>query len=195
MKTLLFSILALTTFHSKKADDEIILKNGNKTTIQANSFKVDFESKIISYKSAQNIAMKLKFSEFNSVVVGVNKFQTLKWKENSEMEGYFVLTETPTKKLLTRSEPKEEENEITYEILITDSNNQILETYTLDNKSNKKSALLRSEIYTVIKYHFPECQKLLERMELYDKNSYNANDTRILSFFNNPIYYDYTKKD
>ncbi|MES2812815.1 MAG: hypothetical protein V4670_10140 [Bacteroidota bacterium] len=195
MKTLFFSIILLLNLNTKAADDEIILKNGNKTTIQPNSFKVDFEEKTISFKSTKNTLMKLKFNEFNSVVVGVNKFQTLKRNSNSETEGYFVLTETTTKKLLIRSQSKEEENEIKYDLIIIDSNNQIIETHTLNSKPNKKSALLRSEIFTIVKYHFSECQKLIERMEVYDKNSYDINNTRILSFFNNPVFYDYTKND
>ena len=177
-----YLIFTITTF---AFDDEIIFRNGNKTTIKPNSFKVDYLNKSIRYTTTSNQQMELNFNEFESAEFGQHKFKIVK-KENNILEGYFVLTETNHKKLLIKSELTEENLEAQIDLLILNHNNTIIEEYTLDSKTSTKNTTLRSEIYAVLKYHFPEYHNFLQRLELYDRSINYNNNTRILQFFKKP---------
>jgi hypothetical protein len=192
-KSYLFIFCLLLRVAMYANDDEIILKNGTKTVIKPNSVLIDYENKSIFYITETNIKTNIKFHDLNSVQFGKNKFETLKIDGKSSVDGYFVLTETKTKKLLLKSTTLEDSEIENHEVLILNSSNEIIETYLLDSKKNNKSATIRSEIYTIIKFHFSECKDLLERLEIYDRNNTIENNIRILSFFKNPIYYDYVQ--
>lgn len=173
-------------------EDEIIFKNGTKSTIKQSSFKIDYTNKLVRYSTLSNQNVKLNFNEFDSAEFGMHKFQILKINKNI-LEGYFVLTETNEKKLIIKSEPTEENSNNSIFLLILDHKNEILEEYKLDSNTNYKSMTLRSEIYAVLKYHFPQCTSFLQRLELYDRSITSSNNVRILQFFKTPIYYDYRK--
>lgn len=188
MITLLAFLSIYASLFSKTIDDEIMLKDGSKAVIQSNSFKVDFESKTISYKGLNNAQMKIGFKDFISVEFGANKFQTFQLNGENQIEGYFVIAETDTKKLVLHTLPQEEEGVVTYEFHIIENDKIVLDTHVFDNKKNQKSANLRSEIYGKIKFYFPNNIQLLHRLQLFDKNSFSIDNTKILSFFNNPVY-------
>lgn len=188
MITLLAFLSIYASLFSKTIDDEIMLKDGSKAVIQSNSFKVDFESKTISYKGLNNAQMKIGFKDFISVEFGANKFQTFQLNGENQIEGYFVIAETDTKKLVLHTLPQEEDGVVTYEFHIIENDKIVLDTHVFDNKKNQKSANLRSEIYGKIKFYFPNNIQLLHRLQLFDKNSFSIDNTKILSFFNNPVY-------
>lgn len=193
MKTKMIILLAFLTasaslFSKTIDDDEIVLKDGSKAIIQPNSFKVDFESKTITYKVENSTPRKLGFKDFISVEFGANKFQTFKFNRDSDIEGYFVIAETNTKKLVLHTLPQEEEGVVTYEFHIIENDKVILDSHLFDNKKNQKSANLRSDIYGKIKFYFPNNIQLLHRLQQFDKNSFSIDNTKILGFFNNPVY-------
>ena len=173
--------------------DEIILKNGNKTQIKPQTFKIDLDTKTISYTPENTTTnIKIKFKDFNSAEFGVNKFEVFNFKEKSDYEGYFVIAENNKHKLITRELPSDEETTRKFEFLIIDYNNTIIDQHQFDNKKNQKSSNLRSDIYGKIKFYFPDNLILLKRLEMYDRNSYAIDNTTILAFFNNPIYFKNT---
>lgn len=188
MITLLAFLSIYSSLFSKTIDDEIMLKDGSKAVIQSNSFKVDFESKTISYKGLNNAQIKIGFKDFISVEFGANKFQTFQLNGENQIEGYFVIAETDTKKLVLHTLPQEEDGVVTYEFHIIENDKIVLDTHVFDNKKNQKSANLRSEIYGKIKFYFPNNIQLLHRLQLFDKNSFSIDNTKILGFFNNPVY-------
>lgn len=188
MMILLAFLNVATSLFSKTIDDEIVLKDGSKAIIEPNTFKVDFESKTISYKVLNSTQKKIGFKDFISVEFGANKFQTFKFNGEATIEGYFVIAETDTKKLVLHTLPQEEEGVVVYEFHIIENDKVIIDSHVFDNKKNQKSANLRSDIYGKIKYHFPNNIQLLRRLQLYDKNSFAIDNTKILSFFNNPVY-------
>lgn len=193
MKTTLIFTMALfnvnLSLFSKTIDDEILLKDGTKTSIVPNSFKVDFESKTVSYKVLNSSQKKIDFKDFVSVEFGANKFQTFKLHGKNFFEGFFVIAETETKKLVLHTLPQEEEGVIVYEFHILENGNEIIDSHKFDNQKNQKSSNLRSDIYGKIRFHFPNHIALLKRLELYDKNSYAIDNIKILGFFNNPVYF------
>ena len=193
MKTTLIFTLALfyfgTSLFSKTIDDEIILKDGSKAIIEPNSFKVDFENKTVSYKILNSSQKKISFKDFISVEFGANKFQTFKLAGETVFEGYFVIAETDTKKLVVHTLPQEEEGITRYEFHVIENDNRIVDSHVFDNKKNQKSSNLRADIYGKIRFHFPNHIQLLKRLEMYDKNSFAIDNTKILGFFNNPVYF------
>ena len=193
MKTTLIFTLALflvnMSLFSKTIDDEIILKDGSKAIIEPNSFKVDFENKTVSYKILNSTQKKISFKDFISVEFGANKFQTFKLNEENVFEGYFVIAETETKKLVLHTLPQEEEGVVVYEFHVIENGNKIIDSHVFDNQKNQKSSNLRSDIYGKIRFHFPNHIQLLKRLEMYDKNSFSIDNTKILGFFNNPVYF------
>lgn len=190
-KTLLILISSLTNLvFANTQIDEIILKNGNKAQIKPQTFKIDLDTKTISY-TPENTAtsIKIKFKDFNSAEFGVNKFEVFNLKDKNNFEGYFVIAENNKHKLITRELPSDEETIRKFEFLIIDYNNTIIDQHTFDNKKNQKSSNLRSDIYGKIKFYFSDNLILLKRLEMYDRNSYSIDNTTILAFFNNPIYF------
>lgn len=190
-KTLLtLTVLFTNLIFSYSPIDEIILKNGNKAQIKPQTFKIDLETKTISYipeNTSTNI--KIKFKDFNSAEFGVNKFEVFNFSNKTDYEGYFVIAENHKYKLITRELAAEEETIRKFEFLIIDFNNTIIDQHQFDNKKNQKSSNLRSDIYGKIKFYFPDNLMLLKRLEMYDRNSYSIDNTTILAFFNNPIYF------
>lgn len=190
-KTLLILITSFTNLiFANIPIDEIILKNGNKAQIKPQTFKIDLDTKTISYTPENTTtSIKIKFKDFNSAEFGVNKFEVFNFKEKNDYEGYFVIAENNKHKLITRELPSDEETIRKFEFLIIDYNNTIIDQHQFDNKKNQKSSNSRSDIYGKIKFYFSDNLILLKRLEMYDRNSYSIDNTTILAFFNNPIYF------
>ena len=187
----IFFLLLLISFYSYAEDSFIIKNDGTKAIIKSNSFRVDQTEKLIYYKLiTSDSEIKMRFNEFSSVEFGVNKFKTFKLGNSKEIKGYFVLTENNDKTLISISIADEDEDsrKVTYEFYVVDSSNQILESHTFNNLLNQKNADLRSEIYSKIKFYFSDCSELLKRLDMYDKNNSDINNTTILRFFNSPVY-------
>ena len=190
MKHLLLIFFSFSTFLAF-AEDEILLKNGTKALIKPNTFKVDYNEHKISFQTdGSNKEVTILFKDFDWVTVGINKFQTFKFEGSSTVEGYFVLSETNSKKLIFRSFQEEESNLIKYSFYIVDTNNKVLDFHAFDNGASKKSVTQRSEIFLKIRYYFSECTEMLKRLEVYDQFSSDLNHIRILLFFKTPIYYN-----
>jgi hypothetical protein len=190
MKHLLLLFFSFTTFLAF-AEDEILLKNGTKASIKPNTFRVDYNERKISYQiDGSSKEVTILFQDFDWVTVGINKFQTFKFEGSSVIEGYFVLSETSTKKLIFRSYQEEDSSVVKYSFYIVDNNNKVLDFHAFDNGTNKKSVTQRSEIFLKIRYYFSECSEMLQRLEVYDQYSSDLNHNRILLFFKSPIYYN-----
>lgn len=193
MKQLLLIFCYLLSL-SALAEDEILLKSGIKETIKTNTFKVDYNERKISYQTNSNKEVTLHFEDFDWVTVGVNKFQSFMLEGSSVSEGYFVLSETATKKLIFRTTQDEDSSLIKYVFYVIDNNNNILDYHSFDNGTSKKSITQRSEIFLKIRYYFADCTDMIQRLELYDQYSTDMSHSRIVSFFKTPIYYNCTSK-
>ena len=108
----IFYILFLFLSLNVQAEDSFIIKNdGTKALIKSNSFRVDQSEKLIYYKLITNDSeVKMSFKDFSSVEFGVNKFKTYKLNNSKEIKGYFVLTESNDKTLISISKVDEDED-------------------------------------------------------------------------------------
>ena len=190
MKKLYF-LLLLMIYQNVFPDSFIVRKDGSKAEIQNNSFRIDAAEKTIYYKLAESSReIKTYFKDFDYVVFGVNKFKTFKLDKSNEINGFFVLAETAEKTLVSIAIPdmEEDSSNISYVFHVLDKQNNIIETHEFSNSKNQKNANLRGEIYSKIKFYFPNCELLLNRLSNFDRNIHDMNNTAILGFFNTPVY-------
>lgn len=170
--------------------DEIVLKDGSKLTLKANSFKVNFSENSITYQSLSSSKdQSLSFKDFDYVIAGVNKFQTFNFDGSSSVNGYFVLAESNSKKLIFRSIYNPDGTIERFIFHILNENLQILDSHFFDAGSSKKSIDVRAEIYLKIRHYFSTCTEMMKRLEVYDMNAAESNHVRILLFFKSPMYY------
>lgn len=170
--------------------DEIVLKDGSKLTLKANSFKVNFSENSITYQSLSSSKdQSLSFKDFDYVIAGVNKFQTFNLEGSSSVNGYFVLAESNSKKLIFRSIYNPDGTIARFIFHILNENLQILDSHFFDAGSSKKSVDVRAEIYLKIRHYFSTCTEMMKRLEVYDMNAAESNHVRILLFFKSPMYY------
>ena len=183
---LLFSkVVVASTF-----EDEITLRSGNKAKIKPQSFRIDEENKNICFvNEGATVVTKISFKEFSSVEFGVNKFEVFKLNNSSSFEGFFVIAENKSYKLITRSVGSEEEGVQRYEFKVVDIYQNVVEEHVFDGKINQKSSSARAEIYGKIKFYFGENTRLIKRLEMYDRDAFSLENTTILSFFKNPVYF------
>ncbi len=191
MKKLYFFLLLFFFFNITFADSFIIKVDGTKSQIKSNSFRVNSLEKMIYYKLIDSDKeIKMNFKDFDYVVFGVNKFKTFRLNNSKEITGFFVLTETVDKMLITIStaDPESDGNKINYVFHIIDKAHNIIESHNFNNLKNQKSSNARSEIYSKISFYFPNCSSLTNRLSSYDKNKHSIENLSILSFFNAPIF-------
>ncbi len=170
--------------------DEIVLKDGSKLTLKTNSFKVNFSENSITYQTlSSSKEQSLSFKDFDYVIAGVNKFQTFNLEGSSSAEGYFVLAESNSKKLIFRSIYNPDGSIAKFVFHILNENLQILDSHFFDAGSSKKSVDIRAEIYLKIRHYFSTCTEMMKRLEVYDMNAAESNHVRILLFFKSPMYY------
>lgn len=191
MKKLYFFLFFFLTFNLTFADSFIIKLDGSKSQIKSNSFRVNSLEKMIFYKLVDSDKeIKLNFKDFDYVVFGVNKFKTFRLNNSKEVTGFFVLTETDDKTLITipTADPESEGNKVNYVFHVIDKNQNIIESHHFNNLKNQKSSNARSEIYSKISFYFPNCASLISRLSSYDKNTHSIDNLSILGFFNAPVF-------
>ncbi|MEO8515536.1 MAG: hypothetical protein ABI426_02270 [Flavobacterium sp.] len=191
MKKLFLFLLVLIAQYSF-ADSFIIKNDGSKAVIKSNSFRVDANEKKIYYKLMDNDSeIKMSFKDFDYVVFGVNKFKTFKLQNSNEVRGFFVLAETAERTLVSISMPdqdSEESTKVFYLFYVLDKQNTVIDSHEFNNVVNVKNANIRAEIYAKIKLYFVSCDLLLNRLNYFDRNSQQINNTAILGFFDKPVY-------
>lgn len=191
MKNFYIFLLLFFSFNLTFADSFIIKADGSKSQIKSNSFRVNSLEKMIYYKLIDSDKeIKLNFKDFDYVVFGVNKFKTFRLNNSREITGFFVLTETEDKMLITipTVDPESDGKKVNYVFHVVDKNNNIIESHNFNNLKNQKNSNARSEIYSKISFYFSECINLINRLSVYDKNTHSIDNLSILSFFNAPVY-------
>lgn len=191
MKNFYIFLLLFFSFNLTFADSFIIKADGSKSQIKSNSFRVNSLEKMIYYKLIDSDKeIKLNFKDFDYVVFGVNKFKTFRLNNSREITGFFVLTETEDKMLITipTVDPESDGKKVNYVFHVIDKNYNIIESHNFNNLKNQKSSNARSEIYSKISFYFSECINLINRLSVYDKNTHSIDNLSILSFFNAPVY-------
>lgn len=193
MKKIYFLVLfiSMNAFSMPIIENFILTNDGAKIIIKSNSFRIDIAEKIVFYKPFNSdVENKIKFKDFDYVLLGSNKFKTYQLNNSKEINGYFVLSESASKTLLltTKSNESTISTKINYVIYILDANENIIDGLQFDNLKNSKSITTRGDIYSKIQFYFNDCEKLITRISSYDNRSLENQNMDILKFFNSPIY-------
>jgi hypothetical protein len=137
--TIFFLFITINVFSE---DSFIIKKDGSKATIKSNSFRVDSNDKVIYFRlTSSEKEIKMSYNEFDYVEFGVNKFKTFRLNNSSEISGYFVLSETENRTLISSviTNEDEETSIVSYVFHVLDDQNNSIETHYFNNAKNKKN--------------------------------------------------------
>lgn len=186
----------MNSFSMPIIENFILTNDGTKIIIKPNSFRIDVREKIVFYKSSNSlIESKIKFKDFDYVLLGSNKFKTYQLNDSKEINGYFVLSESSSKSLILMTKPNEdiESTKVSYVIYILNSDNTIIDSLEFDNLKNSKSITKRGDIFPKIQFYFKDCEMLISRITTYDNLSFENQNMDILNFFNSPVYIECEK--
>lgn len=178
------------------SENFILTNDSLKIIINPNSFRIDIREKIVFYKVPNsNLENKIKFKDFDYVLLGSNKFKTYQLNDTKETDGYFVLSQTPTKTLILTTKPNTDvdSHKVSYLMYIVSSSNKIMDGLEFDNLKNSRSITKRGEIFAKIRFYFSDCELLLSRITFYDNSTLENQNMDILDFFNSPVYIECTK--
>jgi hypothetical protein len=163
--------------------------NGSKIDIKPNFFQVDYAEKTIIYKlSNSEVENKMKFKDFDFILIGKNKFKTYKLNSSKEIDGFFVLCQTATKTLVFSTNSVDDSDIVHYVFHIIDLNNNIMESVQFDNEKKPKSVSVRGDIFSKMQFYFGDCSSLIKRISLFDNTSLENFNLDILGFFDTPVY-------
>lgn len=188
--------ISMNSFSMPIIENFILTNDGTKIIIKPNSFRIDVREKIVFYKSSNSlIESKIKFKDFDYVLLGSNKFKTYQLNDSKEINGYFVLSESSSKSLILMTKPNEdiESTKVSYVIYILNSDNTIIDSLEFDNLKNSKSITKRGDIFPKIQFYFKDCEMLISRITTYDNLSFENQNMDILNFFNSPVYIECEK--
>jgi len=176
------------------SEEIIVTKNNTKrsVTFLKESFKYDNNLKKIFYKVNVNDKLQsLNYKDFDYVEFSDYRFKV--FKMGNLLEGYFVLAETKTRTLLVASidskeEVEDEEPVSDVLMLIVNDEGAIVEKNIYDKKDTQKSIDARYEVFNLIKFHFPDCSQIIERVKFIESKYIDKNYVGILKLFTNPVY-------
>lgn len=184
---------SINSFSINAPESYIQTNNGLKITIKPSFFRIDNKEKLVYYKPLNSESeSKIKFKDFDYVLIGINKFKTYRITDSKEVNGYFVLADTNSNTLICSTIPNEDDESTTvkYVLYILDADNIIVDGLVFDNLKNTKSNNTRGEIYSKIEFYFKGCQKLIDRLTPYGNVLTQNTNMDILNFFDSPVYVD-----
>jgi hypothetical protein len=182
--------MSIYSYSAGLTDNYILMNTGIKISIKPNSFRVDSSEKTVFYKELNSDKENsLRFKDFDFILFGKHKFQTFKVNNSSEVNGYFVLAQSSSKTLIFSTKSDEiDSNSVFYFLYILDSDNNVIESIKFDNHKSSKSSTFRSGIYPLIRYHFLNCNLLIDRISSFDNTSFENLNLDILGFFDTPFF-------
>lgn len=190
MKKIIY-LLFLMTVNLAFPDSISVCKNGLKSDyqIEKSSFKYDDEEKKIYFEvSNEKKTKSLKYDEFDYVEFGSCRFQI--FTVNTSKRGYFVIAKSKDRFLISTLLNDEESERGRYNICVLDANKKVLESLFLDQTNSTEQINLRGEIFVKIKFYFPKCDRLIEKLFALDKANDPVNNLNMLKLFEKPEFYN-----
>lgn len=189
MKILL--LFFLTVSLNVVSQELIHKKDGTKITVSDGATRIESSRKKIAYRlNGDQKVYRIKFKDLNFASYGGFLFRT--FTVNKKVKGYFVLSEHNNKTLVssrqirTKSRGGFESTYSFYEIAVLDNESNVVQTLSFSDENSEKNIVARSQVIQMIKDHFGDCQRLLERVSLFESPSSDSKNTTILAFMNDP---------
>lgn len=169
MKTLLILFLIAGQCY---AQSFIQKKDGSRINVAEGAIRVDANYKRLIYTPYGKEEAKLKFKEIDSAQIGTSVFRVCKIGRKDR--GYYVLAKVDGKSLLTMSTIKTrpaggfESKYMRFEVVIVDSNKNVLYETAFSDESDSNNSARRLDAAAAIKQHFEQCPELLERLSAFE---------------------------
>jgi hypothetical protein len=190
MKKFLFFGLMIG-FSSLAQNTYFFDKKGKKTVMRDDTVEILVREERLSYaEDGKSWEKYIRFKDLDYAIIGSLLFKSFKLinpKGNTKKEtGYFVMTETKEKKLLSYKYTvigKYSSIDF-YNIYVIDNNNNILDYVELNTSSIYTGA--RKKIAPFINKHFSNCPDLMEQFSVFEDT--DDKHLNVLGFFDKPEY-------
>jgi len=186
-------MLLFFSLNSFAQNSFFIDKKGEKTIIKDDEWDIIVIDKRVSYKLPGKTWEKyITFSDLDYGIFGSYKFKS--FKINKKKKAYFVQAEADGKSLISLAVTTVatsggiSSSNTHYEVLVVDSEDNVLEKLDFHDFRNSKSVSARGQLAGMVKSHFPNCRLLLEALD--NANMHDKLNMEILSFLNTPIFRD-----
>lgn len=188
-------ILLLLLFFGLNAFSQQFIqkKDGTKITVADGSIRNEPRNKRLGYLLKDDLKeYHVSYKDLDFALYTDFLFKTFLVKKKPK--GYFVLAEANGKTLVTFKQTKIksrggfESTYTHYEIGVLDSASNFVESLTFSDENSNSQIEERGKIIPMIKSQFPDCQKLLEKISLFESPPSDTKNTTILVFLNDPIF-------
>ena len=194
MKRLILFLLATSPIFSQ--NDFLITNSDQKIDIEDGTIIINSLEKTIDYKLLDKHKSKsINFNQLNYCFFENYVFMTYDLYNDNNIQGYFILADTPKRKLLSIILPPEADIynkfnnlETKYRFIIIDENSKILEQYVFDNIKLESNSINRSLISNKIKNQFKEFPEFISKLASFENINDDKFNLKILELFEFPTY-------
>lgn len=166
-------------------------KDGSTIDVSGGKIHVEAGNKRLTYflKDSKK-EWHVKFKELDKAVFDDMVFKT--FTIDGKAKGYYVVAESESKTLVTskrtriKSRGGFESTYIRYELAVLDKQNKVLEELVFTDENNEKKSAERAAVLPLIKRHFSDCPKLVERASAFESTPTDTKNNTILVFLNTP---------
>jgi hypothetical protein len=194
MNKLILILLVTTPMFSQ--NDFIITNSDQKIDIEDSTVVINSLEKSIDYKLLDKHKSKsIDFEDLNYCFFENYVFMTYDLYKTNDIKGYFILADTPKRKLLSIILPPEADiynkfnNLVTkYEFFIIDEDSRILEQYKFDNIKLEINTAKRQLIVNKIRNQFKDFPEFISKLDGFENLNDDKYNLKILELFEYPTY-------
>lgn len=194
MKKIALLLLLTTSMYSQ--NDFIITNQGEKIEVEDTTIAINYADKALEYKSSEKGKAKtIDFSDFSYCYFEGYVFMTFDLYKKNAVKGYFVIVDSPNKKLISTTLPPDADDynkfknqTVKYEYYVIDENSTVLEKLAFDNIKTENNAIARSLIATKLKNQFRDFPEFLTRLSAFENIPNDHQNLKILELFEYPSY-------
>jgi|GEM_PF-2407095 len=183
----LFLLIGLNVF-----GQSIQKKDGSTVDISGGQIHVEAGNKRLAYfVKASKKAQYVKFKDLDQATWGDFKFKT--FEVGGKRNGYYIIAQNAGKTLVSnkrirvKSRGGFESTYTHYEVAVLEGQ-KTLETLSFTDENSDKKAAERSKVIPMIKAHFADCAKLMEKATAFESPSSDTKNSTILVFLNEPTW-------
>ncbi len=194
MKKIALLLLLTTSMYSQ--NDFIITNQGEKSEVEDTTISINYANKTLEYNSLEKGKTKtIDFTDFSYCYFEGYVFMTFDLYQKNAVKGYFVIVDSPNKKLISTTLPPDTDDynkfknqTVKYEYYIIDENSTVLEKLAFDNIKTENNAIARSLIAMKLKNQFRDFPEFLTRLSAFENIPNDNQNLKILELFEYPSY-------
>ena len=168
-------------------------KDGTTIDLTGGNIHVEAGNKrLVYFQKDSKVEQRVKFKNLNQATWGDFRFKT--FDINGKLKGYYIIAENAGKTLLSskririKSRGGFESSYTHYEVVVLDAQNRILDAVSFTDENTDKKAIERGKVAPMIKNHFANCSKLVEKATAFESPPSDTQNTMILVLLNEPTF-------